>query len=249
MAAGISPEQAGWVLDKQFNEDQVVGRLLYAGKEPMITFSMTRPGFVTDRLADVTVKFSFYDMAATGRRYAPGNRHGRLGAQPGLCQVPHARARLHRAARQGQEPPFQGGGAPGVVMDGGPGLTGNLRTKNASDSRDITWLDGHWNTHPDREFSANDARVLARCGCTRWKENAVGRLAPALHVQHVLLEHALDFYRPAPRPRLLPPPGLRQTLPAAQLPLLSNTDRLEFPHLPLRQPIRQAGRPGPSGTA
>jgi hypothetical protein len=220
----IPPEQCGDVLDKLFNEDQVVGRLQYGGKKLAVTFDLSRQGFVTDRLAAVTVVFSFYDMQPTGQKVLL-EKTDMADAEPNLTYV---KSRTHAHGFTVLLGRFQGGKAPAAVIDGGPGLTGNLRTKTGSMSRDVTWLDGHWNTHPLREFAVHDARVVADVQVHVWKENAAGRLVPTLYRQQVKLEHAIDVYRPAPRPRWLPPPGVPQRLPASRLPLLSNTDQLKW---------------------
>jgi hypothetical protein len=225
--AGISPDQSGDVLDKHFNEDQVVGRMQYGGTEPLVAFSMFRPGFITDRLADVTVRFSFYDLDPTGQKVLL-SKTDMADAEPNLG---YAKSRTHAhgfSILLGKLKSQPLGDRSGPVMDGGLGMTGNLRTKTGSVSRDVTWLDGHWNVHPLRQFAEHDFRVVADVQLHVWRENAAGRLAPVLFRQQVSLEHGIDFYRASPRPRLLPPPGVPQRLPAAHVPLLSNLDQLEW---------------------
>jgi hypothetical protein len=228
-AAGIPDEQSGDTLDKHFNEDQVIGRLLGGGGGQRLFFSLARPGFATDRRADVDVEFAFYDAAPTGERIDL-DQSDLADSEPELTYS-KGKTRSHGWSFLPFKlitDPTTGGIAPGTSGDGGVSFSGNLRTKQRSRTTDITWLTGHWNVHARREFDVYDARVLAVVTLHTWKENLLGKLAPARHTGSVLVEHGLDFYRAPPRPRLLPPPGVPQVLPASQIPLLTNTDQLEF---------------------
>jgi len=232
-AAGLQNWRVGGGYAKKLNEDNMRAQGFWGGglggEGLVVSFSLTRAGVPFDKLADVTFVLRFYQMEPTGQvvSFQP-NLMG--DSEPNLASG-WLKTRTHGFYLV----PFKvtGGAAPGASADGGISATGNIRTKQRGQSRDITWLRGGWNVHPLRQFAVSTARVGGELTMTVWRENAAAQLAPRKYVSHLLVDHGMDFLRAERRPILLPPPGVPQVLPVGKRPLFSITDQLTFP--------RQAG--------
>src|SRR5262249_15558863 len=66
--AGIPDEQTGYLIGKYVNEDQAIVVMLYGGKEMVLAFPLARPGFTSDIVGYVTVKFDLRGIAPTGQQ-------------------------------------------------------------------------------------------------------------------------------------------------------------------------------------
>ncbi|MEV5753760.1 hypothetical protein AB0L00_38595 [Actinoallomurus sp. NPDC052308] len=219
-AAGVAERTYADTLDVTINEDQLIGRMMWGG--PVVQASgLVHGGTVGDRHAVISLQGRTYGL----RRQAGGARMREtdiLDSEPAVIFTGR-RSTSHAVSGSGDWA--------GTREDGGPfgGWTFRNVAETHIDSNEV--LSGRWITQENRDYRPHRGTMLWDVTVTSWSANAAGTWSVRQDTMQILVAGGVMVLRPAPQPPVERPPGVPRTLRPDLIPLVSASDRLEWPGL------------------
>ena len=212
---GLSIDDAGVELGNLVAEDQVVGRIMYGGENLPVSFQLCGKGIVNDQRVRVLIQLAVYDERATDQ--VVPLKQGDFNDPEPFIRPAQKRFRAHRwkvnaGTFEGSTP--RPGFSDTAQTNAEPDFTFNLKTKYTQNRDQWLWLVGRWIEHTTRDYRVMYSKVLTKISLQSWKENMLWTQLPSRDISYLLIEHGLEYYRPEPQPKQLPPPGVPQVIAA-----------------------------------
>ncbi|MDN3357297.1 hypothetical protein [Actinomadura sp. DC4] len=218
--AGVPERTYADTLDVTVNEDQLIGRLMWGGTTVQAS-GLVHGGEVGDRHAVVALRGRAYDL----QRQAGVVRMRETDIMDSEPAV------IFTGRRSTSHTVSGGADFAGTREDGGP--YGSWTYRNVAETRidSNEVLSGRWLTQEDRDYRPHRGTMLWDVTVTSWSANAAGTWSVRQDSVQVLVVGGIMVLRPAPHERVERPLHVPQWLPPSLIPLVSTSDRLDWPGL------------------
>jgi hypothetical protein len=215
---GVPERTYADTLDAMINEDQLIGRMMWGGTAVQAS-GVVHGGTVGNRHAVISLQGRMYDL------------HRQAGsAKMRETDIMDSEPAVIFTGRWSTSHTASGGADfAGTREDGG--TYGSWTYRNVAtarvDSNEV--LSGRWITQEKRDYQPYRGTMLWDVTVTSWSANMAGTWSVRQETVQVLVVGGVVILRPALQERVERPLGVPEMLPPGLVPLISTSDRLDWP--------------------